>query len=262
MSHLNQLGRGPGQWIYIYIHACGQTMHLFTVGIPRDQNSPKCRCSANISTFAYWKSDRLLYWDKSHTHLIYEQGTMSNWNIYWKILYVKCVFWHKLIIPKYHTSILNELTFKGNIFPFRNLFTIFCTVFCRRLQPATILTGLIAALTRFPGLLLYAYPCTTMTTSSDLETVDVSWITWVNCSFRISSIFILYCRCICTMLTFYNATKRLHVECLFNLASFSIARTYHYIVWQTTTWQNKNYIFGNNAIPTHYYWPIIAKKIT
>ncbi len=29
--------------------------------------------------------------------------------------------------------------------------------FCRRLQPATILTGLIAALTRFPELLVYAY---------------------------------------------------------------------------------------------------------
>ncbi len=134
--------------------------------------------------------------------------------------------------------------------------------YCRRLLPATILTGLIAALTRFPELLLYAYPCTRMTTSSDLETVDVSWITWVNCSFRISAIFILYYRCICEKLTFYNATKWLHVECLFNLASFSIARTYHYIVWQTSTWQNKNYIFGNDAIPTHYYWPIIAKKIT
>ncbi len=127
---------------------------------------------------------------------------------------------------------------------------------CCRLQPATILTRLIAALTWFPEWLLYAYPCITMTTSSDLETVDVSWITWVNCSFRISAIFTLYCRCICAMLTFYNATKRLHIECLFNLASFSIARTYHYIVWQTSRWQNKNYIFGNDAIPTHYYWPI------
>ena len=36
------------------------------------------------------------------------------------------------------------------------------------------------------------------------------------------------CRCICAMLIFYNATKRLHVECLFNLLSFSITRTYHY----------------------------------
>ncbi len=59
--------------------------------------------------------------------------------------------------------------------------------FWRQLQSATILTGLIAALTRFPELLLYAYPCITMTTSSDLETVDVSWITWVNCSFRKNS---------------------------------------------------------------------------
>ncbi len=30
--------------------------------------------------------------------------------------------------------------------------------------------------------------CTTMTTSSDLETVDGSWISWVNCSFRIKVI--------------------------------------------------------------------------
>ncbi len=59
--------------------------------------------------------------------------------------------------------------------------------FCHRLQPATILTGLIVALTRFPELFLYAYPCITMTTLSDLETVDVSWITWVNCSFRMKA---------------------------------------------------------------------------
>ncbi len=65
---------------------------------------------------------------------------------------------------------------------------LFNVYFFRRLQPATILTGLIAALTWFPKLLLYAYPCTTMTTSSDLETVDVSWITWVNRSFRMKAI--------------------------------------------------------------------------
>ncbi len=41
---------------------------------------------------------------------------------------------------------------------------------------ATILIEFIAALTRFPELLLYAYPWTMMTTSSDLETVDVSRI--------------------------------------------------------------------------------------
>ncbi len=60
--------------------------------------------------------------------------------------------------------------------------------FCRRLQPATILTRFIAALTRLRELFLYAYPCTMMTTSSDLETVDVSWISWVNCSFRMKAI--------------------------------------------------------------------------
>ncbi len=34
----------------------------------------------------------------------------------------------------------------------------------------------------------YAYPNTIVNTSSDLETVDVSWITWVNCSFRMKAI--------------------------------------------------------------------------
>ncbi len=37
-------------------------------------------------------------------------------------------------------------------------------------------------------LLLYTYPCTMMTTSSDLETVDVSWISRVTCSFRMKAI--------------------------------------------------------------------------
>ncbi len=61
-------------------------------------------------------------------------------------------------------------------------------VFCRRLQSATILTRFIAALTRLCELLLYAYPCNTMPTSLDLETVDISWISWVNCSFRMKAI--------------------------------------------------------------------------
>ncbi len=59
--------------------------------------------------------------------------------------------------------------------------------FCHQLQLATILTKIIAALTWFPEQLLYDYPYTTMTTSSDLEKVDVSRISWVNCSFRIES---------------------------------------------------------------------------
>ncbi len=57
--------------------------------------------------------------------------------------------------------------------------------YCRRLKPATILTGFIVALTGFPEQLLYAYSSTMMTTSSDLVTVDVSWISWVNCSFSL-----------------------------------------------------------------------------
>ncbi len=34
----------------------------------------------------------------------------------------------------------------------------------------------------------YANPNTMTNTSSDLETVDVLWITWVNCSFRMKAI--------------------------------------------------------------------------
>ncbi len=34
----------------------------------------------------------------------------------------------------------------------------------------------------------YAYPKTMTNISSDLETVDGSWITWVNCSFRMKAI--------------------------------------------------------------------------
>ncbi len=33
-------------------------------------------------------------------------------------------FWHKLVIPKYHPSCLNELIFKGNILSFITLLTI------------------------------------------------------------------------------------------------------------------------------------------
>ncbi len=42
---------------------------------------------------------------------------------------MKCVFWHKLVVPKFHTSCLNELTFKGNISSFTKLLTIFCADF-------------------------------------------------------------------------------------------------------------------------------------
>ncbi len=39
---------------------------------------------------------------------------------------MKCVFWYKLVIPKYPPSCLNELTIKGNIFSLITLLTIFC----------------------------------------------------------------------------------------------------------------------------------------
>ncbi len=40
-----------------------------------------------------------------------------------------CVFYHKLVIPKYYISCLRELTFKGNISSFITLLTIFCELF-------------------------------------------------------------------------------------------------------------------------------------
>ncbi len=48
------------------------------------------------------------------------------------ILYVKCVFSHKWVIPKYRLCYLNKLTvnmFNGNLFSFIELLTIFCAVF-------------------------------------------------------------------------------------------------------------------------------------
>ncbi len=109
------------------------------VGIPADQNSPKWRSKGNIWNLAYWISDSLLYWDIYLIH-IYHMSKCSkcNWNRYngWRILYVKCTFSHKWVIPKYCLcylkSYLNELTFNGNLFSFIELswlLTIFCAVF-------------------------------------------------------------------------------------------------------------------------------------
>ncbi len=42
---------------------------------------------------------------------------------------MKCLFWNKLVIPKYHQSCLNLLTFNWNIFSLINIMTIFCAVF-------------------------------------------------------------------------------------------------------------------------------------
>ncbi len=43
-------------------------------------------------------------------------------------MYVKCVFLHKLVLPKYHPSWLNELTLKWNIFSFIKILIIFSAV--------------------------------------------------------------------------------------------------------------------------------------
>ncbi len=53
---------------------------------------------------------------------------------YWRIWYVKCVFWNKLVILKYHPFGLNGLIFKGNIFLFIKLLTIFWAFFMTLLK--------------------------------------------------------------------------------------------------------------------------------
>ncbi len=47
----------------------------------------------------------------------------------WRIVYAKCVFWHKLVIHKYQLSFVSGVTFKGNVFPFIKLLSMFCTIF-------------------------------------------------------------------------------------------------------------------------------------
>ncbi len=42
---------------------------------------------------------------------------------------MKCMFGHKLVIPKYYPSCHSDLTFKGNIFSFIKLLTIFLCIF-------------------------------------------------------------------------------------------------------------------------------------
>ncbi len=90
----------------------------------------KRRTIGNICNLAYWISAILLYWDISHTHLSYKQVEQVQLKqVYWRILYVKCTFSHKWVIPKYCLYYLNELTFYGNLFSFIELLTIFWTVF-------------------------------------------------------------------------------------------------------------------------------------
>ncbi len=64
---------------------------------------------------------------------IYHMSKCSkcNWykQVYWRILYMKCAFSYKWIIPKYCLCYLNELTFNGKQFSFIECLTIFCVVF-------------------------------------------------------------------------------------------------------------------------------------
>ncbi len=46
-----------------------------------------------------------------------------------EILYVKCAFSHKWVIPKYHLCYLNELTFTGNLYSFVELLNYFVCSF-------------------------------------------------------------------------------------------------------------------------------------
>ncbi len=90
----------------------------------------KWRSTGNIWNLAYWILDSLLYWDISHTHLSFEQvWQVQLKQVYWRLLYMKCAFSPKWVIPKYCLCYLNELTFNSNLFSFIELLTIFCAVF-------------------------------------------------------------------------------------------------------------------------------------
>ncbi len=48
---------------------CNGLAGMPIVGIPADQTSQQRRYTVNIWNLAHWKSNRVLFWDISHTHL-------------------------------------------------------------------------------------------------------------------------------------------------------------------------------------------------
>ncbi len=78
---------------------------------------------------AYSKMDSLFYWDISDTHLSHEQVYYIQFTeVCWSILDVQCKLWHLLVVLKYQTYRVYELTFKANIFLFIKLLNNFCSV--------------------------------------------------------------------------------------------------------------------------------------
>ncbi len=78
----------------------------------------KMRCTANIWNLAYCKPNHLSY-----------AGSVVNSNGILNGFVCEMCVWHTLFIPKHHLSYLDKLTFKGHIFLFIKLLTIFCAVY-------------------------------------------------------------------------------------------------------------------------------------
>ncbi len=134
---------------------------------------------------------------------------------------------------------------------------------------------------------LHAYPNIMTNTSSDLETVDVSWITWVNCSFRMKAISapppklgsdkwhnIIYM--LQNNFKSSSTTRNWRKLTFYHVGITSACYVYQKIVilmiphmniwWFCTQILNFFMILhtnfgewslgGNDATPTHYYWHI------
>ncbi len=127
----------------------------------------------------------------------------------------------------------------------------------------------------------YAYPNTMTNMSSDLETVDVSWITCVNCSFRMKAISpklgsntwhnIIYTsqNNFKSSSTTQNWRKLQHSTILSCWHHFCMLRLSNNSYLDDSTHEFCHFFMiphtnfgewslgGNDAIPTHYYyWPI------
>ncbi len=139
-------------------------MVQYIVGIPPDQSKSNME-ENNLfikSCILENKSDSLWYWDLYHTHLKkktylkYEQMKQVKLRqVCWIIHSVKCVFWYKLVILKYHSSCFNELTFKRHIFSLIKLLTIFFAVFMSLLM----ILNSIKYKSKYPNIICWIMSC-------------------------------------------------------------------------------------------------------
>ncbi len=106
----------------------------------------------------YWQSDSMWYRDLYHTHLKYEvvQQVILK-QIGWRIYSVKCVFWHKLVTPKYHHLFL--MIWTGNICSFIKLLTIFSAV----IMPLFKLFNSMKYKSKYPNTIWWIIPYINMT---------------------------------------------------------------------------------------------------